>query len=357
MCMTLGELKQAAAGWMAAFNPSVVPLGDLTQIIQDACEIGKMMAAAASIGAEHRAAVGPGSTSERRTIRELAHASGTSLGDASRALKAAKHLRDQPDAAAAARAGELSRQQVALVTEAVATNPGAAPRLLALARTGSLQELSDESARAIAVNQDLEARHQAVHATRSLRPYTDPLGTWHLHAKGTPEDGAWIMAAISSHAEKAFELARKEGRREPPEAYMFDGLVSFARSGGTQSPKTEIMIRMDLSALLRGYPTDGEICEIAGLGPVSVQAVLDMMGTCDPFLKGVVTKGKDVVNVTHLGRRPSAHQKSALDWLFPTCAVEGCGTRATFLQTDHREDWSRTHITVLVSRRVGPQRK
>ena len=82
------------------------------------------------------------------------------------------------------------------------------------------------------------------------------------------------------------------------------------------------MTRVDLSALLRGYPTDGETCEVAGFGPVSVQAVRDLMESGDPFLKAVVTKGKDVVNVTHLGRRPNAHQKSALDWMFPTCAVE-----------------------------------
>ena len=130
-----------------------------------------------------------------------------------------------------------------------------------------MQELADESARAIAANQDLEARHNAVRAARSLRPYTDPLGTWHLHAKGTPEEGAVVMAAISFFAGKAFELARREGRREAPEAYAFDGLVGLATAGGTQAPKTEIMTRVDLSALLRGYPTDGETCEIAGFGP------------------------------------------------------------------------------------------
>ena len=347
MCITLGELKRAAADWCARFDPALVPLDELAEMIQNACDIGKMMTTAATLGAEHRAATGPGSTATRRAIRELAHAAGTSLGEASRAMKAAQQLRDQPEVASAAKAGDLSRQQVALVADAVAANPGAAPRLLALARTGSLQELADESARAIAANQDLEARHNAVHAARSLRPYTDPLGTWHLHAKATPEEGAVVMAAISFFAAKAFELARREGRREAPEAYAFDGLVGLATAGGTQAPKTEIMTRVDLSALLRGYPTDGETCEVAGFGPVSVQAVRDLMESGDPFLKAVVTKGKDVVNVTHLGRRPNAHQKSALDWMFPTCAVEGCGTRATFLQSDHREDWSRTHITVL----------
>ena len=132
------------------------------------------------------------------------------------------------------------------------------------------------------------------------------------------------------------DALRPHGQREAQEAYAFDGLVGLATAGGTQAPKTEIRTRVDLSALLGGYPTDGETCEIAGFGPVSVQAVRDLMDSGDPFLKAMVTKGKDVVNVTHLGRRPNAHQKSALDWIFPSRAVEGCGTRATFLQSDHR---------------------
>ncbi len=71
------------------------------------------------------------------------------------------------------------------------------------------------------------------------------------------------------------------------------------------------------------------------------------MGCGGPILKAVVTKGKDVVNVTHLGRRPNAAQQTALDWLFPSCAAEGCGTRAAHLQSDHRVDWSKVHVTVL----------
>jgi hypothetical protein len=181
MCITLAELKEAAANWAESFDPALVPPAELAQVIQNASVVGKMMATVASVAAEYRAAIGPGSTAASRAVRELAHASGTSLSEASRALRAAKHLRDQPDVASAAMAGKLSRQQVALVTEAVAANPGAAPRLLALAKTGSLQELADESARAIAAHQDLEARRQTVHAARSLRSYTDALGTWHLH--------------------------------------------------------------------------------------------------------------------------------------------------------------------------------
>ena len=73
----------------------------------------------------------------------------------------------------------------------------------------------------------------------------------------------------------------------------------------------------------------------------------DIIETGDPFLKAVVTKGKDVIGVAHLGRRPNAYQRSALDWLFPTCAAEGCGVRSCFLQTDHRADWAQTHVTIF----------
>jgi hypothetical protein len=168
-----------------------------------------------------------------------------------------------------------------------------------------------------------------------------------MHAHGTPEDGSKIMAAITSLADKAFATACQEGRREPPEAYAFDGLVGLATSGDTHAVRTDIIVRVDHTALVRGYPVDGEVCEIAGFGPVSPQVVVDIMETDDPFLKAVVTKGKDVAGVTHLGRRPNAYQQTALDWLFPTCAAEGCGTRAAFLETDHREDWARTHVTVV----------
>ncbi len=73
MCMTLGELKRAAGDWCARFDPAVVPLCELAEMIQNACDIGKMMTTAATLGAERRAATGPGSTATRRAIRELAH--------------------------------------------------------------------------------------------------------------------------------------------------------------------------------------------------------------------------------------------------------------------------------------------
>ena len=105
-------------------------------------------------------------------------------------------------------------------------------------------------------------------------------------------------------------------------------------------------MRVDLEALLRGWPIEGEVCEIAGFGPVAVSALRDMIDTDDPFLAAVVTKGDKVMGVAHLGRRPNASQHTALQWLYPSCANEGCSARAR-LDYDHRLDWADSHITVL----------
>jgi len=347
MCRTLAELRQAAAGVAEKFDAGLVAPGQLAEVLRDAGAIEKIMATIVSLAAARMASCGPAATAGRQAVRGLAQASGTSLTEAARALEAGKQLEAQPEVARAARAGQLSRQQVALVAGAVAVDTGAAPGLLALAQTGSLSELAEGAARARAAHLDLEARRQAVHRARGLRSYTDAGGTSHLHAQGRPQDVALVMAAISPLADKAFGAARREGRRERPEAYAFDGLVALATSGGGQSPRGEVLARVDLATMLRGYPLEGEMCELSGFGPVSTQAVMDLIECGDPFLKAIVTKGKDVVGVAHLGRRPTAHQQSALDWLFPTCAAEGCGTRAAHLETDHRLEWSKSHFTVF----------
>ena len=92
------------------------------------------------------------------------------------------------------------------------------------------------------------------------------------------------------------------------------------------------MIRADLTALVRGRVGEGEVCEIAGIGPIPVAVVRQLLG--EAVLKLVLTNGVDVRNVTSLGRGPTAAMKIALLWEQPTCSVERCGRRAR-LEADH----------------------
>jgi hypothetical protein len=122
--------------------------------------------------------------------------------------------------------------------------------------------------------------------------------------------------------------------------------VRAVRGPAAPVPGPRSSCGVDLPALLRGYLCEGELCELAGFGPLAVSAVRDLIGTRDPFLAAVVTRGQQVVGVAHLRRRPSAHQQTALEWLYPTCAVEGCSS-LSWLENDHRLDWAKTHTTVL----------
>ena len=350
MCQGLTELRQAMAAYCAGFDAALVPPADLARLLGDAGAIERAASAVSSLAAARMAAGGGGrcpGAPARQVAEALARASGTSLTDARRAIEAGKAMASLPEVAAAALAGGLSRQQASLVAAAALANPAATGGLLAAARTASLSELAESAGRARAAAAGLGAQRQRVREHRSLRQWSDQSGTWHLHASGLPDDGARIMAALGPFADKAFGAARREGRRERPEAYAFDALVALANAGGGGAPSYEVMVRVDQAALLRGYALAGEACELPGFGTVTPQAVCDMIDTGDPFLKAVVTKGKDVIGVAHLGRRPTAHQQTALDWLFPTCGAEGCGTRAGFLQTDHREDWAATHVTMF----------
>ena len=102
-----------------------------------------------------------------------------------------------------------------------------------------------------------------------------------------------------------------------------------------------MLIRVDLEALKRGAVEGDELCDIPGLGPIAVSAARELLG--ESILKLVITKGVDVVNVTHLGRGPTEAQRIALLFQQPGCTVEGC--HRTRCEIDHRHDWARTHHT------------
>jgi hypothetical protein len=69
------------------------------------------------------------------------------------------------------------------------------------------------------------------------------------------------------------------------------------------------------------------------------------MASGDAFLAAVVTKGQQVVGVAHLGRKALAYQSTALEWVNPTCAADGC-TQAIRLETDHRQPWATRRVTL-----------
>ena len=107
-----------------------------------------------------------------------------------------------------------------------------------------------------------------------------------------------------------------------------------------------LILRCDVTALRRGHTQAGELCDVAGLGPIPLadlrrflpQAAIDI----------VLTNGVDAFNVTHLGRRTTARQQTVLDLLNIGCTRLGCNA-TEHLQVDHRIDWAHIHVTELTN--------
>jgi hypothetical protein len=346
--MKLSELRSAMSRYASRFDPALVSARDAERVLDDAAAIKNMAATIEAIAAARVAETEVWREhGDRSAAHDLARRTGTSVGHAKEALETGRKLQDLSATADAARSGELSPQQAAAIADAASADPNAEERLLEASKSRSLGELRDECARTKANACDLEARRRRIHERRCLRNWTDADGVGNLHLRDNPEKIAEIMARVEPVRDQIFEHARAEGRREPLEAYAADALheVVCADAPATKG-STKLLARVDLAALLRGYPIGDETCELAGYGPVAVSALRDLIDTGDPFLAAVVTKGEEVVGVAHLGRRPTARQCSALEWLYPTCAAEGCNA-LTFLEFDHRDDWAKTHRTVF----------
>jgi hypothetical protein len=214
----------------------------------------------------------------------------------------------------------------------------------------SLPELREQAARIKnAAHPDPEARRKKIHDERFLRQFTDGEGGWNLRMRDNPEVGAQIMARLDQITEEIFHEARREGRQERRDAYAADALLRLATrepgDGKKRSAKAKIIFRIDWAAWLRGYPVEDEVMELVGFGPVAASTIDDAL-VAGGFVAAVITKAKLLTGVAHLGRPPTTKQQTALEWLYPSCAVMGCAQVAR-LQRDHRIDWADTKITLL----------
>ena len=287
----------------------------------------------------------------------LARTIGTTRQDAQRTLEVGQQLAALPATAQALLLGTVSAQQAEAIAGAAAVDRAAEARLLAGARDGSLREVQDECRRIRAnADADPEATARRIHAGRSYRSWTDADGVGHLHLSGPAATIKRIDNAVRHRSDQLFRQARRDGRREPVEAYAFDAVEALTTGDGSHDSKpiprgadAKIIVRIDHPALLRGRAIEGEVCEIAGVGPIPVSVVQEWMD--DAFVAAVLTKGTDVTKVVHLGRRFTSEQRTALQWRDPTCARRGCA-KTLGLEYDHVEDWADTHTT-----RVGAAKR
>ncbi len=354
MCDAVGEVRDALAALVAELDPDAVPLPEVVSLWERSDAIERLAGAAKTLLARRVEESGTWArTGHRSPAEHLAAEAGTSLGAARAELETSHRLQALPRVEASLRQGELSKPQAEAVADAASADPDAEDRLLDTARRSSVRELREECARTkAAADPDPDATHRRIHRSRRLQEFTDADGAWNLMARGPVEAGARVRAALEPLIEEIFRAHREADQHEPREAYAFDALIELARrardgaateaKGRRRTNPTHLaLLRADLEALVRGEVQGEELCEITGLGPIPVRVARELLG--DAVLKLVITKGTDVLNVTHLGRGPSAAQRIALLWSSPTCIVKGCSR--TRVEIDHRIPWSETHHT------------
>ncbi len=300
------EAERAAASGIALFSPVVVETGSYAK-------------------------AGHGSAAEW-----LGAVSGSSAGAAKARLTAAGRAAADPAITGALRAGDLSAAQLSLVSETAAAG-GAAGTLLDLSAQGaSHRELSAAAARLRAAARSREgdrARRSRVHRCRHLR--------WHQSTEGgirgefLCDEVAWARVAPRLEAD-ARRRWKGAGQGEPLDAHRLDAFLELLGGlGGPGGPggRPHAVVIVDAEALRRGSAQGGELCEIEGVGPVSVEAATELVG--EGGLQFLVREGVDIRTVTSTTRALPQRLAAALLVRDRTCAVEGCGKRHG-LQADHR---------------------
>jgi hypothetical protein len=353
--MAVRIVERALAVFVGGLDADAVASRDMTDVWSAFDRIERLASSAKVLLAARVDDAGVWRRAGARSAAEhLGKLGRTSTDEARRLIENAKQVATLPEVADAMRAGLLSNAQVDAIVPAASADPLAQGRLVDFAQTTNVNELREECLRTkAAADPDPDATHARIRANRRYKTYMDAEGAWNLRARGTAEQGAAFESRLKPIVDEMFATARAEGRREPREAYAFDALMLLGEHGTDPEPgekKTSgtkpqhlALLHLDLEAMVRGWTEGDELCEIPGLGPIPVRVARELLG--DAILKLVITKGVDVVNVTHLGRGATAAQRIALLWSKPKCANVECSS--TFTQIDHRVPWAKTKHTRL----------
>lgn len=265
----------------------------------------------------------------RSAAAYLAQKTGKTEGAAVGVLETARQLGELPATANCLKYGEFSTEQVKEIAAAATVHPGAEGELLEAAARCGLKGLKARCQKTKALaswENDEVGRENAIRKSRFLRTSHDPDGAVRLTARLTPADGARIMEAVKAKAAVFFDEAGRAGADESTAASMADALVSLADDAivgtGTGIGRPTVVLRVDLAALQRGETQGHEVCEIPGVGPVSLATATAVLG--EAFLKLVISDGTDIRTVCHLGRTIPAPLETAVVERDRFCAVPRC---------------------------------
>src|SRR5207244_3006780 len=196
--MRLQDVEAALREIVVGLEPEALAAGTAAGLVDTFATIEKLAGAGKALAARRVADSnlwrGAG---ERSAAHWLARRAGSSVGSAMATLETAARLDELPAVNAALRAGELSAVQANEIASAAGADPGAEAELMAVARDNGVGGLRDKCRRVkAAAAPDEMARHRAIHASRSLRHWSDPDGAGRLEGRFTPEVLAELLVAL-----------------------------------------------------------------------------------------------------------------------------------------------------------------
>lgn len=336
------RLKQAVAtleGAVGALDPAALDPSYALDLVKLFSKVEKLGAAGKALAAERVASSGSWKLEGDRSPAHLvARTTGDSVGSVVTAIETARRMAELPRAGDAFRSGVLTQAQAAEIAQAASLAPETEKQLLKVAQTEGIAGLRLECRRVVAgASSDDAERAERLHRSRYLRTWTDTEGGFRLDARLAPEAGAEVRVALDVIREELFEQARRRAAKEPYQALDADALVEMARlsrvgKGTSSGPKALVNVRVDHAALVNGHTKEGEVCEVAGVGPISVAAARALAS--DSILKVLVCKGSEIKAVAHYGRTIPAPLRTALNETYPECVVDGCHETKR-LEIDH----------------------
>ena len=341
----LREAVEVLRGFTRELDPACVDVRTAQRLVHLLANASRLCDGATTLLAARIAQTKVWAESGARSPAEwISRTTGAPMGEAIGMLETASRLPDLAATEAALREGTLSPAQAHAVTLGAAANPTAEAELLRSAERSSIRGLRERarSVEASARPDLVEARYRAAHLDRDLTTWIDPEGAGRLGWRGTPDSLARIKAALEPYIRRQLTSARTSDRDDTYGNCASDALLALVTGAGTPTaapdgandrPAVVLKARFDYSAFVRGRTTPGEICEIEGVGPVPVSAIERLVAE-HPIVHAVLTKGRDVVRIAHLGRTGSTYLAEALAWRDTHCVVAGC-TCSDYLEDHH----------------------
>ena len=343
--MSVPGLRAAAESLierLTSFEPGLHPGDDCAALVSVLARLEKVCAAARARAAVRAASCG--AVREKGFVRAsdwLACETGTSLGEAERALELVSQLDALPATRDAVVAGELSVQQAQEIAATVAAGGATEHQMLEVARSRDLRGLRDEGRKRRLAAVDVEQLHARQRAARSHRHWRDEHGMIRYSGALPPDVGVPMMKRVEIETDRAWRAARSGGGMvEPRERLAADAVARLITEGGTgRAPRADVVFVHEIAT---------GTSHILGGGPVPVSTVRAALA--HGFVKAVLHDGTKIDTVAHYGRRVPAVLRTALELgdppAFDGVACVDCG-RQLGLEWDHLDPIANGGITAL----------